>query len=59
LEKKIKKFPYPGRLPKYYLYFKQKYFYYIVKVLPLKVEVALGEPAGVAGRREDQPCKCK
>ena len=32
---------------------------HIVKVLLLKVEAALGEPAGVAGRREDQPCKCK
>jgi hypothetical protein len=28
------------------------------EVLLLKVEVALGEPAGVAGRREDQPSKC-
>jgi hypothetical protein len=28
------------------------------EALLLKVEVALGEPAGVAGRREDQPCKC-
>jgi hypothetical protein len=60
IEKKNKKNPpYPGRLPKYYLYFKQKYFYYIVEVLLLEVEVALGEPAGVARRREDQPCKCK
>jgi hypothetical protein len=31
---------------------------HIVKVLLLKVEVALGEPAGVVGQREDQPCKC-
>ena len=31
---------------------------HIVKVLLLKVEIALGEPAGVAGRREDQTCKC-
>jgi hypothetical protein len=32
---------------------------HIVEVLLLKVDVALGEPAGVAGRREDHPCKCE
>ena len=31
---------------------------HILEVLLLTVEVALGELAGVAGRREDQPCKC-
>ena len=52
IEKKNKKIPLPRPAPQVLPLLQ-------AEVLLLKVEVALGEPAGVARRREDQPCKCK
>ena len=52
IEKLNKKIPLPRPAPQVLLPPKQKYFHL------LTVEVALGELAGVAEQREDQPGKC-
>ena len=59
IEKKNKKIPLPRPAPQVLPLLQAEALLHIVEVLLLKVEVALGEPAGVAGRREDHPCKCE
>ena len=58
IEKKTKKNSLPRPAPQVLPLLQAEALLHIVKVLLLKVEASLGEPAGVAGRREDQPCKC-